>query len=178
LFRSIAWYEKGNFAEALRDVSRSLELDSADASAWQQRGNVLFALDQAVPAKDSFQHALKLSAGEAVTWNNLGVVCEKLGETNSALAAFGAATKCNPPSKNAFVNLACLQLCTGLVSEAEQTVAALDRMSQSPNATTLALRSVVARFKPDAESAAALEARARALDNAAASWVFDRAGAK
>jgi Tfp pilus assembly protein PilF len=176
LFRSIAWYEKGHFREALDDVNRSLELDAADASALQQRGNVLFALDQPAQAKESFQQALKVSPGEGVTWNNLGAVNERLGDTNAAIAAFRAATQCNPPSRNAFVGLACIQIRAGMFADAEQTVASLQRATGGPDAAGLTLAALLVRHSGDAQRAGVLEAQARSLDNATTAWVLERAG--
>ena len=46
LFRSIAWYEKGHFPEALSDIDRSLALDPGDVTALHHRGNVLLALNR------------------------------------------------------------------------------------------------------------------------------------
>ena len=46
LFRSIAWYEKGHFEEALSDIDRSVALDPGDMTALHHRGNVLLALDR------------------------------------------------------------------------------------------------------------------------------------
>ena len=175
-FRSIASYEKGRFPEALADIKRSLELDPSDTSALQQQGNVLFALDQPAAAKQSFEQAMKLSPGEAVTWNNLGVVNERLGDTNAAIAAFRAAAQCNPPSRNAFVSLACIQMRAGMFPDAEQTVAALQKITPAPDAATLGLASVLARHHGDSQHAATLEAQARSLDTQTVVWVLERAG--
>jgi Tfp pilus assembly protein PilF len=176
LFRSIAWYEKGHLREALDDINRSLDLDPADASALQQRGNVLFALDQPVQAKESFQQALKLSPGEGVTWNNLGVANERLGDTNAAIVAFRAATQCKPPSRNAFVNLACIQIRSGMFTDTGQTLASLEKITPGPDATTVSLASILARHAGDSQQADALEAKARSLDSSTAAWVLERAG--
>jgi Tfp pilus assembly protein PilF len=176
LFRSIAWYEKGYFAEALSDASKSLELDGADASAWQQRGNVLYALDRPAEAKENFQQALKLSPGEAVTWNNLGVVNERLGDTNAAFDSFRSATQCDPPSRNAFISLASLQIRSALLPDAEQTLASLQKATCASDPAALALLSVLARRGGDEQRANALETQARSLDTAAAVWALERAG--
>jgi Tfp pilus assembly protein PilF len=176
LFRSIACYEKGRFPEALNDVNRSLELDPSDASALQQRGNVLCALDQPAAARQSFEQALRLSPAEAVTLNNLGVVNEQLGDTNAAMAAFRAATQCDPPSKNAFVSLACIQIRSGMFSDAEQTLRSLEKIVSGPDAAMLALQSLLAHHAGDVPRADGLEAQARSLDKATVAWVLERAG--
>jgi hypothetical protein len=176
LFRSIAWSEKGHFPESLKDIDQSLKLDPADPSALQQRGIVLFALERPAESKTSFEQALELSPGEGVTWNNLGVVYERLGETNAALGAFVSATRCKPPSRNAFINLAALQIRSSLFKETEATVGQLEKLTPSPDAASLALRSVLARSNGDNTRADALETEAGALDRATTAYVLERAG--
>jgi tetratricopeptide (TPR) repeat protein len=176
LFRSIAWYEKGRFPEALQDVERSLQLDPADPSALQQRGNLFFALDRPVESKASFEKALQLSPGEAVTWNNLGVVYERLGETNAAIHAFSSATGCNPPSRNAFINLASLQIRASRLPSAGETITSLEKFTSSSDPAALALRAAAARRNGDTQAAEKLEAEARGRDKETAAYVLQKAG--
>ncbi|MGH7969266.1 MAG: tetratricopeptide repeat protein, partial [Limisphaerales bacterium] len=63
LFRSIAWYSKGHFREALADINRSVELTPREASAQHHRGNVLFALNRLQDAAGAYEQALTLSPG-------------------------------------------------------------------------------------------------------------------
>jgi hypothetical protein len=63
-----------------------------------------------------------------------------------------------------------------MFSDAEQTVASLERITAAPDAATLALQSVLTRHSGNIQRASGLEIQARALDNAATMWVFERAG--
>jgi Tfp pilus assembly protein PilF/4-amino-4-deoxy-L-arabinose transferase-like glycosyltransferase len=175
LFRSIAWYQKGHFAEALSDMDRSVALDPSDATALHQRGNVLLALDRLEEARQEYEQTLKISSEDAGVWNNYGIVLDRLGRTNEALDAFRRATECNPPSRNAFLGLAFAHIHAGRLAEAAGLLDKFDHLARSPNAVVLALRSVLAARLGQAAQAGVLERQARRLDPAAATWAIDRA---
>ena len=174
LFRSMAWYEKGHFAEALADADRSLKLDATDVSAWQQRGNALFGLNQLAAAGDAFQTALKLNPDEARTWNNFGNCLAATGKISEALAAFQRATECQPPSRNAFLGMTFIELRTGQLAAATSALDQYEKMGRAPDAVSLALRAYSARQNGDAKKADELERQARALDANAAQWAMDQ----
>lgn len=176
LFRSIAWYEKGHFDEALDDINHSLELDASDATAFQQRGNACFALNHLVDARQSYSQALKLSPNEGANWNNLGAVLLSLGQTNDALQAFRRATECRPPSRNAFLSLAFTQIQLGHMNDAADSISQLEKQSAKPDAAVMAAQSVLARRQNDSAKADALERQARELDPKLTDWVIQRAG--
>jgi tetratricopeptide (TPR) repeat protein len=176
LFRSIAWYDRGRFDQALGDINQSVELDPLDATAFQHRGNVLFALNRFEAAKASFEQALKLSPGDAATWNNLGATFEAMGRTDDALSAFRRAVECTTPSKNAFLSIACILIRAGRLDEAALVLDQVEKLKRNPDATILATRSVVERRRGQAQLAEALEQRARRMDPEAAAWALKRAG--
>lgn len=176
LFRSMAWYEKGHFQEALSDIDRSLELDPGDATALDHRGNVLAALNRLEEAREAYGAALIRSPDEAGIWNNLGATLAALGRPGEALPAFRKATECEPPSTKAFLGIAFLQIHSGRLDEAAATLDRLDRVERSADAAALATRSVLARLRGDAIRADALEQQARRLDADATAWAIERAG--
>ena len=173
-FRSIAWYEKGHFPEALNDINRSIELDSLDASAHLHRGNVLFALNQLEEARSAYEQALKLIPGDSGAWNNLGAALDALGRPDDAIRAFRRATECNLPSQNAFLSMACIQVRSGRLDEAAGTLDQLARQERGPDAAALAIRSVIERRRGHAPQADALESQARNLDPESAKWAIER----
>jgi tetratricopeptide (TPR) repeat protein len=173
-FRSVAWYEKGHFAEALNDIDRSVALDPADASALQQQGNVLSALNRLAEARQSYEQALKLYPDEAGTWNNLGVTLAALGQTENAVHAFHRATECQPPSRNAFFGMAFIQIRSGRWDEAAAAVEHLEKLETSSEASVLELRSIIERQHGNIPQAEALDHQARALDAEAAQWVIEQ----
>lgn len=172
LFRSIAWYEKGHFPEALRDIDHSLELDPNEVTALQQRGNVLLALERYDDARRDYERTLKLDSDDAAIWNDYGVALEGTGRTNDAAQAFGRAIACHPPSVSAFLGLTMLQIKAARFTEADRTLDELARVEQGPDAIALALRSVVEQKQGNAAQAGELEKQAQALDPAAAEWAL------
>ncbi len=178
LFRSIAWYEKGHFLEALSDINQSLDLDPRDTTAVQHRGNVLLALGRFDEARVAFQRALWLTPGEASAWNNLGVALDELGQTEDALSAFRRATNCQPPSKHAFLGMALIQLRSGRLDDAAVSLDRVKQLDRSPDAATLAVCSVLERRRGNNRYADELAQQAGAMDPASVAWATKRAGSE
>jgi tetratricopeptide (TPR) repeat protein len=174
-FRSIAWYEKGHYQEALQDINRSVELYPAEASAQHHRGNVLFALNRFSDAEQAYEQALTLSPGEAGIWNNLGAALSNQGLNRQALQAYRRAMACKPPSRNAFLGAALIQVQLGSTNEAANSLNQFEKVAPGPNPTVLVLRSVLARKQGDIAKAETLEELARRLDPTTASWALQRA---
>lgn len=174
LFRSIAWYEKGHFPEALQDIDRSLELDPGDINAIQQRGNILLAMSQWDAARQDFAQIAPRAPDDAGIWNDYGLALEGSGRTNEAIQAFTRATACHPPSRRAFLSLAFAQIRAGQLTAAADALNRLEAIEKAPDAIALALRSVLARRQGDLNQSVALEKQARALDPAATEWALQR----
>lgn len=174
-FRSSAWYKKGRFAEALKDINRSVELDPYNAAALEHRGNVLFALNRLKEASRAYEQALKLIPGDSGAWNNLGATLEAQGDMEAALRAYHRATQCNPPSPSAYLGIAFIQIRAGRLEEATSTLAQLSKLQGPPRAATFAAWSVIERRRGNIGHADALEQQARQLDAAAAAWAIERA---
>jgi Tfp pilus assembly protein PilF len=173
-FRSVAWYEKGNYPAALGDADHSLKLDPLNAAALQHRGNALFALNRLDEAKSAYEQALKLIPGDAGVWNNLGATLDAMGRPAEALQAFHRATACNLPSQTAFVGIALIQIREGKLDDAEAALDQLAKYQPDPTPEVLALRSVIERRRGNVQHAEALEWRVRAVDPAALVWVNER----
>jgi Tfp pilus assembly protein PilF len=176
LFHAIAYYEKGNFPEALSDIDQSVQLDPLDATALQQRGNTLLALNRFDGAKTDLEQTLKLTPDDGSVWNNYGNALEGLGQTNEAAQAFTRATQCQPPSENAYLSLIFIQLRANQLSEAEASLGKVEKQWPGPeDAVRLAIRSVLSRKRGDSAQADALEQKARGLDADATAWAIGRA---
>jgi Flp pilus assembly protein TadD len=173
--RSIAWYEKGHFTEALSDIDRSIALDPKDMAALHHRGNVLLALNRFDEARQEYEKTFNFTSNDAGIWNNYGIALDGLGRTNEALQAFRRATECQPPSESAFLGLAFLQIKSGRPDDVAATLDQLEKLEKRPNPVALAIRSVLARWRGDAAQAVTLEQQARALDPNAAAWAIERA---
>jgi Tfp pilus assembly protein PilF len=175
--RSIAWYEKGHFPEALSDADRSIALEPREVTALHQRGNILLALNRLPEAREDYERTLQLSADDAGVWNNYGVALDGLNLTNEALHAFQRATECHPPSSSAFLGLAFEQIRFGRLAAAAGVLDQFEKQEPGPNAIVLALRSFLAREHGDAARANDLEQQARAVDPKDAAWALERATA-
>jgi len=173
--RSIAWYEKGRFPEALSDIDRSVALDPMDTATLHHRGNVLLALNRFEEARQEYERTLKIISGDGGLWNNYGIALDGLGRTNEALQAFRRAMECKPPSESAFLGMAFEQIRFGRFDDAAVTLDRFEKQKKEPNAVVLAIRSVLARQRGDAAQAGAFERQARALDPDAAAWAIERA---
>ena len=178
LFRSLAWYQKGHFPEALSDIDRSIELDPLDANALHHRANVLFALNRFAEARDAYELTLTKIPEEGSAWNNLGAALEQLGEEPEALNAYRRAIECKPPSRNAFMGMAFIQIRSGKLNDATATLNRLEQLDSRPDAAVLAARSVLARLGGDERQAGSLEQEARRLDPDAAAWAIQSASGR
>jgi tetratricopeptide (TPR) repeat protein len=176
-FRSAAWYQKGNYPEALDDINRSLRLDPLNPEAMQHRGNVLFAMNRLEDAQKAYEYSLKLLPGDSGTWNNLGAALDAMGRPMDALQAFHHATDCNLPSQTAFIGIALIQVRAGKLDEADAALDQLARLQPDPAPEVLALRSVIERKRGNIQHAEALEWRVRSVDPSALSWVNERLAA-
>jgi Tfp pilus assembly protein PilF len=173
-FRSVAWYDKGNFQAASSDIDHSVELDPLRADALHHRGNVLFALNLLPEARKAYEQTLKQIPGDSGVWNNLGATLEALGAANEALEAYRHATECSPPSRNAFLGMTLLQIRSGLLDEATGSLDKLQQLAPNNDPAILIIRSVLARKRGDLKLADALEAQARSLDPDTVAWVLER----
>lgn len=173
--RSIAWYEKQRFPEALSDIDHSLELDPTDPPSLVQRGNILLAMGRFEDARQDYERTLKFIPGDASVWNNYGGALDGLGRTQDALDVYRRAIACQPPSESAYFGLTFDLLQTGRLDEAAAVLDQFDKVEQGPNPIALALRSVVARVRGQTAQADALEQRARAIDPETTAWAIDHA---
>lgn len=178
LFRSIACYEKGLFQQALEDANRSVELDPRDVTALHQRANVLFALKRYDEARIAYQQTLAVNPGEGAAWNNLGVTLDELGRPDEALDAFNHALACDPPSNNALLGIAFIELRKGHLENCEAALNRLASLHSSPDAATLAVRSVLARRRGNSAEADALERQARQLNPDLTTWAIEHAATR
>jgi len=75
-----------------------------NAAAWVELGNLFFDTHQPAQAVGAYQTALKLGAGSADVWTDLGIMQRELGRFQEALAAFDKAIALDPRHDNARFN--------------------------------------------------------------------------
>jgi tetratricopeptide (TPR) repeat protein len=174
LFRSLAWYQRGQFTPALQDIDQSLQLDPRDVNAIHHRGNVLFALGRHAEARGAYEQVLQAEPEEASTWNNLGATLEALGKVEEALAAYQRATECRPPSQNAFFGIALLHLRAGRTADARGVVERFEKSFPAPDPAMLMIKAALARGNGDTRLAEECESLARRKDASTAEWAADK----
>ncbi|MBF0391293.1 MAG: tetratricopeptide repeat protein, partial [Alphaproteobacteria bacterium] len=103
LFRQ-AWacHNDGRTAEASRNYQAALVLEPRLGHALQNLGVIAFREDRLAEAKALFTHTTGLVPRDATARFNLGMVLDRLGETNACLASFRAAVILDPGHWGAF----------------------------------------------------------------------------
>ncbi len=117
-------YITGKTAEAVRLLSRYVQVAPSDAGGWVNLGNARQALGQSAEAAAAFRAALPLAPGAAAIHYNLGNALRDCGDGESAIAAYRQALALQPAYPKALSNLGVALNDAGRVVEA---VAVLER---------------------------------------------------
>ena len=82
----VVYYNKGNYTEALKMFKEATQLNSQEASAWNNKGAILNELGRYSESVEAFNNATKLEPNAATTWYNKGIALANLGliENNSS----------------------------------------------------------------------------------------------
>ena len=75
-----------------------------NAAAWVELGNLFFDTHQPPQAVGAYQTAIRLGAGNADVWTDLGAMQRELGRFQEALASFDQAVVLDPRHDNARFN--------------------------------------------------------------------------
>jgi tetratricopeptide (TPR) repeat protein len=75
----VIYYHQGNYTEALNAFKKATQLNSQDASAWNNEGITLYKLGRYNEAVDAFNNAI-VQSNVATAWYNKGIVLTDLGE--------------------------------------------------------------------------------------------------
>jgi Flp pilus assembly protein TadD len=68
---ALQYVNRGDYSAGLEAAGRALELDPANADAWDNAGLALFYLERYAEAQDAFERAVELEPESALYWNNL-----------------------------------------------------------------------------------------------------------
>ena len=111
-FLGIAYYQGGDFAKALQNYDRALELDRNNASVYSNIGGVHLALflrnrqeQELVLAERSFKKALEIDPKLFSACNGLAIACRKTGRNTEAIAYWRQALAIKPDFDLALINL-------------------------------------------------------------------------
>ncbi|HMC54610.1 MAG TPA: tetratricopeptide repeat protein [Gemmatimonadaceae bacterium] len=93
---------------ALDHYDHLLECHPENPRLWNERGVALHQSGRHAEARECYQYALSLSAGDAVALNNIGVALAHEGDIDGAMAAFGRVLDADPAFGRARLNLGLL----------------------------------------------------------------------
>src|SRR5262249_54055458 len=100
----VIFSQRGNHAEAVRQIDVALEINPKAASAHTNRGNALQALKRFDEALASYDKALALKPDFAEAFNNRGNALQALKRFDEALPTSDAALAVNPNHAEALTN--------------------------------------------------------------------------
>lgn len=116
---------KGEFAVALVDYNKSLEMKADNAPAYLSRGKAHFSLKSYDLSVKDFDKVLELNPKDSVALLNRGLSYERLGETKKAMGDYLRAVTLDPANETAKANLKRLQ-------DAEIAAAAAEAAKNAP----------------------------------------------
>lgn len=87
--RGLNAFNRGDYAEAVTNYSRAIELDSGAAPAWYNRAAAYMRLKQFTNASDDLDRCLKLFPGAVNVKMQRAIVRAELGRTTEALDDVG-----------------------------------------------------------------------------------------
>ncbi len=100
-----AFASRGQFATAIANYQKALELKPDYAEAHYSLGKAFLALGQVDAAIECYQKALQFKPDDAGIHNSLGAVLADRGQLAAAAAHFGRALEINPKHAEAHYNL-------------------------------------------------------------------------
>jgi tetratricopeptide (TPR) repeat protein len=83
--RGIAYYQKSDLANALKEYQAAIKLNPKDPQAYNNRGTVHLQQGQYAPAVQDYTAALKADPNDAAAYNNRGMANFQLGKIDSAV---------------------------------------------------------------------------------------------
>jgi len=86
--RGVAQFHRGNKREALADMNRAQELEPHRSYRYSSRAYIKDAMHDTEGAVEDYRIAVKLDPEDAIAYNNLGLLEEKLGRHNQARVFF------------------------------------------------------------------------------------------
>jgi tetratricopeptide (TPR) repeat protein len=88
--------QHGQFQKALELIGHALKVDSGNATALMNYGNVLGALDNPEKALMSYDSALVIDPKNVIAWNSRGAALHRLGRYDEAIESYRRALQIAP----------------------------------------------------------------------------------
>ncbi len=108
--RGLAYYNRGDYENALDDYNRAIEIDSASAKTWYNRGLVREEAEDLNGALSDFDHATDLKQNFAKAWHGKGIVYTKMKQYGQAISMYDLAIFYQPNYALAYYNRAIAKL--------------------------------------------------------------------
>jgi tetratricopeptide (TPR) repeat protein len=99
---SVISYQRGDYAQALAQIDRALDINPDNSLGWNQRGLALQRLKRFDDALASYDRALSLWQDDAEALCNRGAVLYDLARFDEALASYDRAISLRPHNAEAF----------------------------------------------------------------------------
>ncbi|MDO8871996.1 MAG: tetratricopeptide repeat protein [Methanoregula sp.] len=94
--RAVELAESGQYDEALALVNKGIRLDANNASAWYNKGIILFKMCRYQEALNSFAQAADIDPEFTEAWYNKGMALMNLQKYHEAIRAFDKVLKIHP----------------------------------------------------------------------------------
>ncbi|MDZ8119380.1 tetratricopeptide repeat protein [Pontiella agarivorans] len=117
--RSSAYYDRGQYEQALADINRCLERVDNNPGYYFRQANILLAMEQNGAAIQSYLKAIKLNNTDPIFHNNLGIAFENSGQFEHAETAYNKALSLRPNHTAARTNLMLLYIRTDNLGKAK-----------------------------------------------------------
>jgi len=102
--RGLTYYYKEQYAYAMDDLDKAIEIDGELCAAWDNRGLVWKAMDNHERALSDFTRSIRLCAEIPNPWNNRGGLHAKHGDLYLALDDYRKAIQVDPEFISAWSN--------------------------------------------------------------------------
>jgi tetratricopeptide (TPR) repeat protein len=132
-----------DYADAVRWLEKSVELDATNAEAWYYLGRAYYTQSRLPDASKAFQAVLKLNPNDSKAENNLGLIFESQAQPEAAAEAYHKAIAWQEqgehPSEQPYLNLGSLLLDQDQMAEAAKTLETAVRIAPSNSLCRLKL---------------------------------------
>jgi len=97
-------YQQKRFEDAIDLIEHSIQLNSRNAAAYTNRGNVLKDVNRLTEAADSYKKALSINPNSSEAFANLGIIFKEMNQIEMALSSYEMALDINPNYSQAYFN--------------------------------------------------------------------------
>lgn len=120
--KGIAEYYLGNYYDALRDLTRGIELYPLDSELYYYRALVKISLNKDKEAENDINTAINLNPYYAEAYFSKGLLREKEGKYQEAIAYYSKSITINPEYLEAYVRRAKAYMKSGMEEEAFEDI--------------------------------------------------------